>query len=309
MGLILGKDGQHTLIQAIGTVGNGKLLFETGKGAVMSVVDGYKAMFDMLVSVAKDPGAVSDALSEQVREAVQWVKDNPEKYKEIVEIAEQRLRNGLSAAIEEGNEEKIGVLIGSVLANFAPEPGKKINAVLNVLDEITLAKKAQTLAKRVDVDKVEIIPAGSKGNWSKAANGELEPNKAHLLDNGHAYITDSSGRVKTVEADLSGIKRDRNEYQQGCAGKSGCVGDEGGHLIATALGGAGDRINIVPQDKTLNRGEWKKMEAFLKKEIDAGKTVSMKIDVGYPPGDGGRPNAFLVTATIDGIEKEFPFRQ
>nr|WP_252374380.1 DNA/RNA non-specific endonuclease [Hydrogenophaga sp. 2FB] len=53
---------------------------------------------------------------------------------------------------------------------------------------------------------------------------------------------------------------DRNGYQQACAGKCGEVGDEGGHLIAAALGGAGDRINIVPQDSTMNRGEWRAME-------------------------------------------------
>ncbi len=71
-------------------------------------------------------------------------------------------------------------------------------------------------------------------------------------------------------------------------------------MIATALGGSGDRINIVPQDKTLNRQEWRAMEISLKKEIDAGKAVSMKIDVGYPSGGGMRPNEFTVTMNVDG---------
>ncbi len=102
---------------------------------------------------------------------------------------------------------------------------------------------------------------------------------------------------------------DRNEYQQGCAGKCGNAGDEGGHLIAAILGGAGDRINIVPQSQTLNRGAWRDMEKSLKQELDTGKTVTMKIEIGYPQGGGTRPSEFFVTAVIDGKIKEFPFRQ
>ncbi len=65
----------------------------------------------------------------------------------------------------------------------------------------------------------------------------------------------------------------------------------------------------MPQASTLNRGDWKAMEALLKREIDAGKQVSVKIDVGYPSGNGARPNVFLVTATINGKIESFPFTQ
>jgi filamentous hemagglutinin len=81
------------------------------------------------------------------------------------------------------------------------------------------------------------------------------------------YITDDAGRVKAVEGSLSLEKMDRNTYQQLCAGQSGCVGDDGGHLIASSLGGAGDRVNIVPQASTLNRGDWKDMENYLRTQL------------------------------------------
>ena len=55
----------------------------------------------------------------------------------------------------------------------------------------------------------------------------------------------------------------RNTYQQSVVGKSGEAADQGGHLIASALGGAGDKINLVPMDKVLNNGEWKQMENTL----------------------------------------------
>lgn len=42
------------------------------------------------------------------------------------------------------------------------------------------------------------------------------------------------------------------------------------------------------------------MENEFKAAIESGKKVSIKIDVGYPPGGGVRPNEFVVTAMIDG---------
>lgn len=130
-----------------------------------------------------------------------------------------------------------------------------------------------------------------------------------MLDNGHAYITDAAGRVKEVTGDLNLTTMDRNLYQQCTTGKCGNVGDEGGHLIASSLGGAGDKINIVPQAATLNRGDWKAMENQLRDALNAGKDVNVKIEVGYPPSGGTRPNSFTVVATINGKPKPFEFHQ
>ena len=134
-------------------------------------------------------------------------------------------------------------------------------------------------------------------------------NTAYVLSNGHTYITDGSGQVSELSGDLSRTTMDRNWHQQCATGKCGNAGDEGGHLIAASLGGAGDKINIVPQAATLNRKDWRDMERYLDSELKAGKTVNVKIEIGYPPGGGVRPNSFFVTATIDGKIKEFPFKQ
>ncbi|UNU73348.1 DNA/RNA non-specific endonuclease [Moraxella nasovis] len=105
----------------------------------------------------------------------------------------------------------------------------------------------------------------------------------------------------------------RNTGQQSSVGKSvNAAGDEGGHLIASALGGSGDRINLVPQAQTLNRSDWKKMENELVRELKAGKKVTIKIDVSYP-ATSTRPNRFYVTATIshngETEVRRFPFSQ
>ncbi len=86
-------------------------------------------------------------------------------------------------------------------------------------------------------------------------------------------------------------------------------GDEGGHLIAASLGGAGDRINIVPQAATLNRGDWRSMEDEFRAALREGKTVNVSIEVAYPPNGGVRPSEFFVTAVIDGVETTKRFRQ
>ena len=65
----------------------------------------------------------------------------------------------------------------------------------------------------------------------------------------------------------------------------------------------------MPQAATLNQGAWKAMENEFRKALDAGKTVTVKIEVGYPAGGGVRPDSFFVTALINGVKKEFPFRQ
>jgi filamentous hemagglutinin len=191
----------------------------------------------------------------------------------------------------------------------AEDAGKAVMAEAKTAGLVDESGKVAGSALRTDGLKVERVNAGSKGNWDKTVNGELKPHTAYHLDNGHAYVTDAAGRVKGVEAQLDLKKMDRNTYQQACVGHCGNAGDDGGHLIASSLGGAGDKINIVPQASTLNRGEWKAMENLLRKELEAGKTVTVKIDVSYPLGGGVRPNAFNVIAIIDGKPTPFRFTQ
>lgn len=178
--------------------------------------------------------------------------------------------------------------------------------------EVTASQIIKKVENGQNIKPVVNAQAGSKGNWDRSVNKPtFEPNKQYKLSNGHSYHTDSMGRVNKVEGQLSLNKMDRNTYQQGKAGKAeNATGDDGGHLIASTLGGAGDRINMVPQTSTLNRGDWKRMEDKLKQEVKAGKTVSVKIEVGYSTNGSKRPNYFKVTPTIDGKpNRPFEFEQ
>jgi filamentous hemagglutinin len=236
----------------------------------------------------------------------------------------------LTQALATGDDEKAQELIASLAIGLATEavPGNKIiqrvgdaleplgkkgEELVHAAGEIVARNQAlaDTLLKRPDIINVKQVTTGSKGSWEKTINSKngLEPNTGYVLDNGHSYITDVAGRVKEVGGELNLNKMDRNKYQQGCVNKCGEIGDDAGHLIASSLGGSGDKINLVPQASTLNRQDWRDMERYFEAELKAGKTVNMKIEVGYPPGGSARPNNFLVTAIIDGKIKEFPFQQ
>lgn len=108
-----------------------------------------------------------------------------------------------------------------------------------------------------------------------------------------------------VGGDLDGIKLDRNKHQQLLAGKEGYAETgqkyDGGHLIATQLGGAGDKINLVPMTVGVNREPYLAMEKTLADALVAGNDVSVKIDVSYPTPDSVTPNLIKVTSYIDGV--------
>jgi hypothetical protein len=150
--------------------------------------------------------------------------------------------------------------------------------------------------------KLEVITieteSGRKGNWNKALNNP-EPNKIYMVDGNKVYHTDEIGRLKLVDAELKLDTIDRNTYQQLKTGKQGIDGDEGGHVIASILNGAGEKINMVPMNANLNRGAWKQMENTWVKALQEGKTVKVKIEPVYNGGNI-RPDSFRIRYAIDG---------
>jgi filamentous hemagglutinin len=271
-------------------------------GLLTSIKDGIVALgsagytaFNALVR--QDPQA-----QQQVKEGAgaAWAfVSEPANWPELMGAMSGADRERLAKAYESGDGLAVGQLLGAQVANLPVGGGGMgtIKKIDTLLEAAAAAKMAALKAEGLAVVKVNV---GSKGSWEKAINGGLEPKAAYVLDNGHTYVTDTSGRVNAVVGELDLRKMDRNTYQQCITGKCGDVGDQGGHLIAATLGGAGDRINLVPQSATLNNGPWKTMENEFKAAMESGKKVSIKIDLGYPPGGGVRPDQFRVTTVIDG---------
>lgn len=90
---------------------------------------------------------------------------------------------------------------------------------------------------------------------------------------------------------------DRNGYQQGKAGRSGEENDEGGHLIASIFNGPGEKVNLVPMDGNLNKGEWKKMENTWAKALEQGKEVKVTVEPKYS-GASARLTSFNISYQI-----------
>ena len=171
-------------------------------------------------------------------------------------------------------------------------------------------KNDKSIGEIIDINsnkQIIIETSGIKGNWNKALNSELKPNKIYKVDD-YSYFTDEAGRVNKVSGELKLETKDRNVYQQGKSVeiKDGVRGkDQGGHIIARIFNGPGEQINYVPQTATLNNGEWKTMEKKWNDALSEGKKVEVDIKINY--ADNLRPTDFDVTyiiKTSDGkIEK------
>lgn len=162
-------------------------------------------------------------------------------------------------------------------------------------------KNDKSIGEIIDINsnkQIIIETSGIKGNWNKALNSELEPNKIYKVDD-YSYFTDEAGRVNKVSGELKLETKDRNVYQQGKSVdiKDGIKGDDqGGHIIARVFNGPGEQINYVPQTAKLNNGEWKSMEKKWNDALSEGKKVEVDIKINY--ADNLRPTDFDVTYII-----------
>jgi DNA/RNA non-specific endonuclease len=140
--------------------------------------------------------------------------------------------------------------------------------------EQAVARQVQAVEQAAKARGLEVIREvpGVKGAWNDGLNASLKPGAVYLLENGHAYMTDALGRVSKAEAVLDlGAAGSRNGYQQLIVGQVGGPGYEGGHLIASLFGGAGEKINLIPQLAGVNRVEFRAMERTLADAVKAGK--------------------------------------
>jgi len=142
------------------------------------------------------------------------------------------------------------------------------------------------------------LASGEKWKWTKELNNP-KPDTLYNVDDRYFYKTDASGRVGNVKGNLNLETFDRNKYQQCLAGKCGSVDDEGGHLIASIFSGPGEKLNIVPMNGNLNKGEWKKIENEWVTALKENKNVQVEISPVYD-GLSKRPSNFEVRYRIDG---------
>ena len=130
-----------------------------------------------------------------------------------------------------------------------------------------------------------------------AVDGKPLPNCEYTL-NGFSYKTDSKGRIVKAEGDITPPDGERAPLPE-LTNKDKRPSDDKGHVIGHQIGGVESEGNLVPQDATLNRGEYNKLEKELAKLKAEGHDVKVEVTIKYK-GDSDRPDSFRVKYTVDG---------
>lgn len=158
------------------------------------------------------------------------------------------------------------------------------------------------------------------GRDSGLLNGKL-PEKSMLeIDNpvgkNHIHVeTNGMGRNIDMKVDrlerIPGELRVRDVDQQRLCRqmKDGKAGDDGGHLLASEFGGPKEQVNLSPMNSYINRhGEWRRMEKFVEKALDGGKSVTdYRVKSAYD-GDSLRPEKFTVSMKVDDVPRYFQIK-
>lgn len=217
--------------------------------------------------------------------------------KAIVQSGTKALPSAAMKEIASSTSTAVPALTEIQISETMAESAKKTSLVL--ADVPVKSEEKKLLDEVVKDDEIIKETSGKKGNWNKALNNELEPNKIYKVDD-YSYFTDEAGRVNKVSGELKLETKDRNIYQQGkvVEMKDGIIGeDQGGHIIARIFNGPGEQINYIPQNAKLNNGEWKSMENTWKKALSEGKKVEVDIQIIYD-SNSKRPKRFLVEYKI-----------
>lgn len=196
-------------------------------------------------------------------------------------------------------------IAGKYETSIEDEIGNNCNDIdINNSDETTEIQ-AQNKFLKIEISESDrnTYYYDDKGNPYRI-NNELKPNNIYEL-NGYKYTTDESGRIVSVEGTLHmknhegrlTIKDSLHDIGKG----DECDGDDRGHLIGDQFDGSNGLENIVPQDATINRNDFKNFENELAISVKEGKKVNVIIEVNYD-GVSRRPDAILVTYNIDDEE-------
>lgn len=130
-------------------------------------------------------------------------------------------------------------------------------------------------------------------------NGEMMPDIEYSV-NENKYKTDEYGNIISCDSEPSytaeGTRNIKEQREAG--GDERLENDDGGHIIAKVLGGAEGEENLVPMRRTINRGDYKKMENEISNALQDGEDVSIHVDLEYE-GDSKRPSIIRSEYNID----------
>ena len=209
------------------------------------------------------------------------------------------------------------------------QPTKQLKGTTNINDDAGLEKEADVMGAKAMQLAASEKPAQPKEKTQLSGKGtiqkfdELKTPRSTLNSNGKAAfdlltnnragfkaiekaggdenaIQDSKKRVTRVSKKISSKSAPRDQQLQTTIGWLGNLEEEntgagynGGHLIASSLGGSGTWQNMVPQDGPENKwGDWRQYEKENRKAIDdTGDSLYVTVQLGYS-GDSVLPDSW-----------------
>lgn len=156
-----------------------------------------------------------------------------------------------------------------------------------------------------------IAKAGAKGPKGGPVNDFLNTKRMSNMDyevDGILFKTDKFGRTASITGEITPShmknkpKRNTADQTSSVERMGGRVGsDQGGHGLANSLGGPNEDINLTPMARSINNGEYKRLENVIAKAVAKGKTVKVNIQNVYKNGDETmRPIYYIYEYVIDG---------
>ena len=135
--------------------------------------------------------------------------------------------------------------------------------------------------------------------WDDSEKGYLKPNYEYTAgENNYSYKTDGQGRIIHAEAHPLKEKLREDRLPHNSQSPEKIEGDDAGHIIGDQFGGSSDVDNIVSQEAGLNRGEYKKLETYLRNQIKEGNKVECLYDLKYEE-NSRRPSEMSISYRIN----------
>ncbi|WP_407659609.1 DNA/RNA non-specific endonuclease [Kineococcus indalonis] len=153
------------------------------------------------------------------------------------------------------------------------------------------------------------------------ANATIHLDPPEGLSGSATYRTDRLGRVVQVQVDQlhlvdrpAGSLTKRRHLRHGREQRRWGQGYDGGHLVGTQFFGAGERLNLAPMPRRMNRAvagykNWRSLESTWEKHLRRGGTVEVMIEISYA-GETEIPKTILVRYKLDGVaQTPVPFKK
>ncbi len=191
-------------------------------------------------------------------------------------------------------------------------------------NEISLAEAQEFWNKKFMVDSVENLSPSSQGEISEnllvsekpehvqqpSNEGVFREKIVEKLNeifgnmeyerNGSKYYLDDKGRIIKCEAKPQytedGIRNIKDQIEAG--GSERRNDDDGGHIVGRVLGGPEGIENLVPMRRTINRGDYKKMENEILRGLKEEKEVKLEVQLQYKE-DSNRPSKITANYKIE----------